>query len=187
MIAAGMPATAVVLGTDRNAIGLMAGFRAAGYRLPRDLAVVGFDDIGLASYTSPSLSSVRQSLNAIGEVGYGVVSAMVGGGPAPERVSRVPTEFVQRDSCGCPSVGTAGERAPGPAAVRGQPGPAPDAEHAVRARHRAAADTRAGPARARLAEANPRHRWLSRPLASGPDQPGSPGRRVLRRCRASRG
>ncbi len=105
MIAAGMPATAVVLGTDRNAIGLMAGLRAAGYRLPRDLAVVGFDDIGLASYTSPSLSSVRQSLNAIGEVGYGVVSAMVGGGPAPERVSRVPTEFVQRDSCGCTSAG----------------------------------------------------------------------------------
>jgi diguanylate cyclase (GGDEF)-like protein len=105
MVAAGMPATAVVLGTDRNAIALMEGLKASGYQLPRDLAVVGFDDIGLASYTEPSLSSVRQSLDALGEAGYAVVSAMLAGGSAPERVTRVATEFVQRDSCGCPPAG----------------------------------------------------------------------------------
>jgi diguanylate cyclase (GGDEF)-like protein len=103
--AAGMPATALLLGTDRNAIGLIEGLKEAGHELPRDLAVVGFDDIGLAPYTEPSLSSVRQPLGALGGAGYAVVGAMLAGWSVPERLTRVPTEFVQRDSCGCPPAG----------------------------------------------------------------------------------
>jgi diguanylate cyclase (GGDEF)-like protein len=105
MDAAGMPATAAVLGTDRNAIGLMDGLKAAGHQLPRDLAVVGFDDIGLAAYTEPSLSSVRQTLDALGEAGYAVVSRMAAGERIHQQVIRVPTEYVGRDSCGCPPAG----------------------------------------------------------------------------------
>jgi diguanylate cyclase (GGDEF)-like protein len=99
------PATALLLGTDRNAMGLMDDLKAAGYELPRDLAVVGFDDIALACYTEPSLSSVRQSLGALGEIGHAVISRMLAGGSVPPQVSRVPTEFIARDSCGCPPAG----------------------------------------------------------------------------------
>jgi diguanylate cyclase (GGDEF)-like protein len=105
MHAAGMPATALLLGTDRNAIGLMDGLAAAGYQLPHDLAVVGFDDIAVACYTEPSLSSVRQSLGVLGEVGHAVVTRMLDGGSVPPQVSRVATEFIPRDSCGCPPRG----------------------------------------------------------------------------------
>jgi len=105
MHVAGMPATALLLGTDRNAMGLMDDLKAAGYELPRDLAVVGFDDIALACYTEPSLSSVRQSLGALGEIGHAVISRMLAGGSVPPQVSRVPTEFIARDSCGCPPAG----------------------------------------------------------------------------------
>jgi diguanylate cyclase (GGDEF)-like protein len=105
MHAAGMPATAVLLGTDLNAIGLMDGLKAAGCQLPRDLAIVGFDDIAMARFTEPSLSSVRQSLDVLGETGYAVVSAMLVGESVPQQVSRVPTEYVARDSCGCPPAG----------------------------------------------------------------------------------
>jgi diguanylate cyclase (GGDEF)-like protein len=105
MHAAGMPATALLLGTDRNAIGLLEGLKAAGYQLPRDLAVVGFDDIALACYTEPSLSSVRQSLDALGETGHEIVSDMLDGGSAAPKVSRVPTQYIPRDSCGCPHTG----------------------------------------------------------------------------------
>jgi DNA-binding LacI/PurR family transcriptional regulator len=72
MHVAGMSATALLLGTDRNAMGLMDDLKAAGYELPRHLAVVGFGDIALACYTEPSLSSVRQSLGALGEIGRGL-------------------------------------------------------------------------------------------------------------------
>jgi diguanylate cyclase (GGDEF)-like protein len=101
LIRAQMPATAVVLGTDRNAIGLTQRFIAAGFDLPRELAVVGFDDIADATYVLPSLSTVRQPLDQVGAAVHAALSA-------PEfaaEVHYVPATFVQRDSCGCPSDG----------------------------------------------------------------------------------
>jgi diguanylate cyclase (GGDEF)-like protein len=105
MHAAGMSATALLLGTDRNAIGLMAGLAALGHDLPRELAVIGFDDISLGSYTEPSLSTVRQSLHGLGETSYELINRMITGSTVPGDVVRVKSEFVQRDSCGCPPTG----------------------------------------------------------------------------------
>jgi diguanylate cyclase (GGDEF)-like protein len=102
---AGMPATALLLGTDRNAIGLMAGLTALGHLLPRDLAVIGFDDISMASYTEPSLSTVRQSVFGLGETSYELIDRMIAGSAVSGDVVRVKSEFVQRDSCGCPPAG----------------------------------------------------------------------------------
>ncbi|WP_433795834.1 diguanylate cyclase domain-containing protein [Actinoplanes sp. CA-252034] len=98
LIRAGMPVTAIVLGTDRNAIGLIGRLQAAGYELPRDLAVVGFDDIADAAYLRPALSSVRQPLDAIGVAVYGLMSK-------PPQKLQVPTVFEPRESCGCVSDG----------------------------------------------------------------------------------
>ncbi|MEU4425935.1 GGDEF domain-containing protein [Actinoplanes sp. NPDC024001] len=70
LIRAGMPASAIVLGTDRNAIGLIGRMTAAGYDLPAELAVVGFDDIPDAAYLRPALSSVRQPLDDVGAAVY---------------------------------------------------------------------------------------------------------------------
>jgi diguanylate cyclase (GGDEF)-like protein len=105
LIRAGMPATAVVLGTDRNAIGLSRRFAAAGYELPAELAVVGFDDIADATYQIPSLSTVRQPLDRIGAVVHALISDLAADESRPSQVVRVPTTFVQRDSCGCAARG----------------------------------------------------------------------------------
>jgi DNA-binding LacI/PurR family transcriptional regulator len=48
LIARGMPCTALVAGTDHSAIAAMQVLQAAGYRIPDDVAVVGFDDIAEA-------------------------------------------------------------------------------------------------------------------------------------------
>jgi diguanylate cyclase (GGDEF)-like protein len=101
LIRAGMPATAVVLGTDRNAIGLVRRLQAAGYDVPRELAVVGFDDIADATFLRPSLSTVRQPLDQIGAAAY---SLIVQARAEPE-VRHVPTIFIPRDSCGCATGG----------------------------------------------------------------------------------
>ena len=64
MLAAGLPSTAVVAGTDYNAIGVMRVLQAAGLVLPRDQAIVGFDDTEAGALTTPALSSVRQDFDS---------------------------------------------------------------------------------------------------------------------------
>jgi diguanylate cyclase (GGDEF)-like protein len=105
LVRAGMPATAIVMGTDRNAIGLIQRLAAAGYDLPRDLAVVGFDDIADGMYLFPSLSTVRQPLDRVGAAAHALVRELAADPGAPREVRHVPTVFVRRDSCGCPGRG----------------------------------------------------------------------------------
>jgi diguanylate cyclase (GGDEF)-like protein len=101
LIRGGMPATAVVLGTDRNAIGLVQRLQAAGYDVPRELAVAGFDDIADATFLRPSLSTVRQPLDQVGATAYALVTER----HDEPSVRLVPTIFIARDSCGCATGG----------------------------------------------------------------------------------
>lgn len=105
LLKAGMPATAIVLGTDRNAIGLIDRMTAAGRRLPDELAVVGFDDIADAAYLRPSLSTVRQPMEEVGAAVYGLLQEQTGDPARPPQLRQVATSFVRRDSCGCPGDG----------------------------------------------------------------------------------
>ena len=52
--------TAVFAANDLSAIGAIAALKAHGRRVPEDVSVVGFDDIHLARYTSPPLTTIRQ-------------------------------------------------------------------------------------------------------------------------------
>ncbi|GAB2603065.1 hypothetical protein Aab01nite_84970 [Paractinoplanes abujensis] len=105
LVAAGMPATAVVCGTDRNAMGLIRRLSELGRRVPGDLAVVGFDDVAGAMYMRPSLSTVRQPADVIGAAAVGLLADLAGQPAGAGIVRRVPTTFVRRDSCGCPPSG----------------------------------------------------------------------------------
>ncbi|MBM2619492.1 GGDEF domain-containing protein [Actinoplanes sp. LDG1-06] len=101
MLAAGLPSTAVVAGTDLNAMGILRVLTEAGCRLPDDQAVVGFDDLSDASFTEPRLTTVRQPLFDVGATAAKVLLAAVdgtGGSPARHEVA---TELVVRESCGC--------------------------------------------------------------------------------------
>jgi diguanylate cyclase (GGDEF)-like protein/PAS domain S-box-containing protein len=122
MLAAGMPASAVVTATDYNAHGLMATLRQAGVRLPEDLAVIGFDDVEASSHQDPALSTVTQRFDRMGEMAVDLVC-----GPEIGRSRHcAPTSLVLRESCGCgPAVAAApalvdgGERDGFPAIVPG--------------------------------------------------------------------
>ena len=52
--------TAVLAMSDMAAIGVMSAARAGGFAVPRDVSVVGYDDIPMAAYTTPALTTVRQ-------------------------------------------------------------------------------------------------------------------------------
>ncbi|HTC92561.1 MAG TPA: LacI family DNA-binding transcriptional regulator [Terriglobales bacterium] len=53
------PPTAVLASNDLTAIGALRGIRQAGLRIPEDVSVIGFDDIDMAQFTEPPLTTIR--------------------------------------------------------------------------------------------------------------------------------
>jgi DNA-binding LacI/PurR family transcriptional regulator len=68
LLARNIPFTALFAYNDISAIGAMRAFQEAGCRVPEDISVVGFDDISLASFSIPSLTTVRQPLLKMGRI-----------------------------------------------------------------------------------------------------------------------
>ena len=93
--------TAVVAGTDRVALGLVEALRGLGVDVPRDVAVVGFDDAEAGWYSTPPLTTVRQGFLELGGSAARLVLEEVAGRPVPHVRTTVPAEFVVRSSCGC--------------------------------------------------------------------------------------
>ena len=68
MLAAGLSFDAIFAASDLIAIGAMRALAEVGKRVPRDVTVVGFDDIPAASLTSPPLTTIMQDLKGAGEL-----------------------------------------------------------------------------------------------------------------------
>ncbi|RZS82782.1 PAS domain S-box-containing protein/diguanylate cyclase (GGDEF)-like protein [Motilibacter rhizosphaerae] len=108
--------TALLCGTDLNAFGLLDELALHGVEVPRDLAVVGFDDVADAGKRTPSLASVSLEFDALGQAAAELLLAQAEGrGAAGTRA--VPTRLVPRESCGCASPGQLSESRPDPLAV----------------------------------------------------------------------
>ena len=102
LVAAAMPITALILATDRNAIGCMAQLADLGVRVPDDLAIVGFDGLEIGAHTVPTLSTVSQPFDEIGESAARLVLAQLRGEAVEQRIARSSSHFLARGSCGCP-------------------------------------------------------------------------------------
>ena len=93
--------TALFAANDSMAIGAMSALREAGLRIPDDIAVAGFDDIPMARYMSPPLTSVHV---AIAELGARAVDTLLHAvdnkNEHTRRHLRLPTSLVIRQSCG---------------------------------------------------------------------------------------
>jgi PAS domain S-box-containing protein len=100
----GMPCTAIVAGTDRSAVGVLDVVQAAGYQVPEDLAVVGFDDINLAQFIRPPLTTVRTRFDSFGQLAMDLVLARIAGALVQAETVYVPATLVVRRSCGCDTV-----------------------------------------------------------------------------------
>ncbi|HEY5961960.1 MAG TPA: substrate-binding domain-containing protein, partial [Polyangiaceae bacterium] len=97
----GLPCTALMTGTDKNALGVLYAMQEAGHRVPEDLAIVGFDDIDASQYAAPPLSTVRQRFDVLGETAAELLLDRLEKTNARPDVVRVPAVFVARASCGC--------------------------------------------------------------------------------------
>jgi DNA-binding LacI/PurR family transcriptional regulator len=91
---------ALFAASDLMAIGAMRGLAERGLRVPEDVAVVGFDDIPMASFASPALTTVSQDTKRAGEVLVEVLLRQLRGEPVSSLM--LPTRVVVRRSCGTP-------------------------------------------------------------------------------------
>ena len=85
--------TAVFAANDSMAIGALSGFRDAGMRVPHQMALVGFDDIPIARFLDPPLTTVKVPIAELGRRGLQLLI----GEHAPQRLE---TSLVVRRSCG---------------------------------------------------------------------------------------
>jgi len=96
--------TAIFCGTDLMAAGLLRAAHEAGRAVPADLSVVGFDDITMANYTSPPLTTVYVAKEQMGMLGAKRLLELVERRPRKTTKVLVPVEMRVRGSTAAPGA-----------------------------------------------------------------------------------
>lgn len=94
--------TAVLCSNDWTAIGALNAIASAGFRVPHDISIAGFDDIPLASYTTPPLTTVSMSAADVGAVAFQALFGLIAGERIEGDVYQIPTRLVVRASTAKP-------------------------------------------------------------------------------------
>lgn len=98
LIAKGIKFDAICTASDLIAIGAMRAIQEAGYNVPGDVAIAGFDDIATACSTSPALTTAKQDTVLAGEILVDKLLQLVSGEEAHTQL--MPATLVVRKSCG---------------------------------------------------------------------------------------
>ncbi|WP_434676780.1 LacI family DNA-binding transcriptional regulator [Pseudomonas sp. R1-18] len=94
--------TALFCENDEMAIGALRRIREEGLRVPQDISLAGFDDIPMAAYCDPALTTISQPAEAFGEKAVEMLIALMDGKPVTERHLVLPFELTVRESTGAP-------------------------------------------------------------------------------------
>ena len=100
LLALAQPPTAIVAGNDPQAFGVLQALGERGLRVPDDLSVVGFDDVPVASWATPALTTVRQPLAAMAATAFRMLHTRPG--TAEPHHIELATTLVIRESTGPP-------------------------------------------------------------------------------------
>lgn len=101
LLARDVPFDAVFVASDVVALGAIGALRQAGRRVPDDVSVVGFDDIPLAGYFDPPLTTVRLPAYELGQAAGRALLDRIAARTMPSR-TLLPTELIVRDSTAPP-------------------------------------------------------------------------------------
>ncbi len=102
LLALPVPPTAVFCYNDMSAIGALSRIRAQGLHVPDDISLVGFDDLLIASYMDPPLTTVRQPKQPMGRMAMEIMLKLFSEGHH-ETIIRMQGELVVRGSTAPPS------------------------------------------------------------------------------------
>jgi LacI family transcriptional regulator len=95
------PFTAIFAFNDVTAIGAISALREAGLRVPRDISVLGFDDITAASMHHPPLTTIHQPLRNMGQVAASTLLSLIRNEiphPQPEAITVYPRLVVRKST-----------------------------------------------------------------------------------------
>ncbi len=95
---------AVFAASDTMAYGAMRALREANLEIPKDVAVVGFDDIPGSSRTAPPLTTVRQPITQMGSKAVDLLINLIETGTKSTEGVIMDTELVVRESCGASNM-----------------------------------------------------------------------------------
>lgn len=99
------PPTAIFALTDVTAVGVMHAAAEMGLHIPDDLSVVGYDDLPIASYTIPPLTTVAQPIMQMGETASAVLIRHIENAELPPERVVLPTQLVVRATTAPPRQG----------------------------------------------------------------------------------
>lgn len=99
------PPTAIFAGSDLQALGVLRAARERGLRVPEDLSVVGYDDLPLAAWIGPPLTTVRQPLQEMAATAARMVLDLARGEQPTNLRIDLATELVIRESTAPPRSG----------------------------------------------------------------------------------
>jgi len=94
------PPTAIFAASDYLVMGILDALRDLGLSSPRDLSLVGFDDMPFASLLDPPITTVRQPIRSLGERGVDALIARINGIDEPAIKERLPVTLIERASVG---------------------------------------------------------------------------------------
>jgi LacI family transcriptional regulator len=98
LLSHGSPFTALVAFNDMSAIGAMRALQDLGLSVPGDVSVIGFDDIKLAAFNNPRLTTIRQPLSNMGRIAAQCVLGQLNGSEPFRKVIMVEPELAIRES-----------------------------------------------------------------------------------------
>ncbi|MFZ4134235.1 LacI family DNA-binding transcriptional regulator [Streptomyces koyangensis] len=104
MLSRSRPPTAIFAGSDLQALGVLEAARVHGLRVPHDLSVVGYDDVSLARWASPALTTIHQPLRQMAEEATQMLMRLRNQEPVSTRLE-LATSLVVRKSTGAPARG----------------------------------------------------------------------------------
>lgn len=89
--------TALVCENDLTAITAMNGLREAGFSIPDDISIIGFDDIQAASLVDPPLTTIAQNFKLLGETAVSRLIEWIGSKKTPAD-AKIPVQLIERQS-----------------------------------------------------------------------------------------
>ena len=98
LLGSGSQPTAILCVNDFMAIGVLRALREAHLRVPEDVSVVGFDNIGLAAFTQPALTTVHVPRTRIAHLIYHALTSQSEGNSAGSRDIVIDPDLLVRDS-----------------------------------------------------------------------------------------
>jgi LacI family transcriptional regulator len=89
---------------DITAIGAMKALREAGYKVPEDISLIGFDCISLGEHVTPALSTIRIDTEAMGAIALKILVARANDPDSPGLTTLIGAQLLQRDTIARPRI-----------------------------------------------------------------------------------